>query len=97
MISFHSFNIISKINIGIHRYSVKNGGRARFTSLLLKYLNKIKIFRLYLFTEKNKEENEYAIPDNIKRVLINKKGNLIEFYFLFYMASQLKNEGSTMN
>ena len=71
-------NINSKINIGVHCYSLKNGGRARLTTLLLNYLYKVKIFKLYLFTEKYKEENEYKIPEDIKRIIINEKTNLIK-------------------
>ena len=41
----------------------------------MNYLNNIKIFNLYLFTILNKEDNEYKIPDNIKRDVI--KNNLI--------------------
>ena len=78
-INFHfDSNINSKINLAIHCYSLKNGGRARLTSLILNQLNKVKIFRLYLFTEKYKETNEYTIPNNIKRLLINKKTELIK-------------------
>jgi hypothetical protein len=78
-INFHfNSNINSKINIAFHCYSIKNGGRARLTSLILNHLFKIKIFRLYLFTQKYKEKNEYVIPYNIKRLLINKNSNLIK-------------------
>ena len=59
-----------KIRIAIYAFTIKNGGRARVTSLLLNYLNKIKIFDLYLFTRKCKEDNEYLIPNNIKRIYI---------------------------
>ena len=68
-------NLNHKINIAIYAYTMKNGGRARLTSLLIKYLNKIKIFDLFLFTKKYKENNEYLIPDNIKRIHI--KENLL--------------------
>ena len=64
-----------KIRIAIYAYTLKNGGRARVTSLLLNYFNKIKIFNLYLFTKKYKEDNEYLIPNNIKRIHIT--NNLI--------------------
>ena len=72
----NEYNIIfnkkikNKINIGIYAFSIKNGGRARVTSLLINYFNNIKIFNLYLFIRKLKEEDEYKIPDNIKRILI---------------------------
>ena len=35
---------------------------------LINYLNKIKIFEIYLFTRKKKEINEYIIPKSIKRI-----------------------------
>ena len=63
--------IRKKINLGIYAYGIKNGGRARCTALLLNYLDKIKVFNLYLFTRKLKEENEYIVPEKIKRILVN--------------------------
>lgn len=71
---FHK-KLKKKINLGIYAYRIKDGGRARITALLMNYLNNIKIFNLYLFTILNKEDNEYKIPDNIKRDVI--KNNLI--------------------
>lgn len=65
-----------KIRIGINSYDLKNGGRARVTSKLLYYLEQIKIFELYLFTVFEKDDEEYYIPKNIKRIII--KNNLIE-------------------
>ena len=62
--------IKSKIKIGIFTIGLKNGGRARITSQLLKYLNKIEIFDIYLFTIKIREENEYINVDLSKRILI---------------------------
>ena len=70
-------NLYHKINIAIYAYTMKNGGRARVTSLLINYLNKIKIFDLFLFTKKYKEDNEYIIPNNIKRIYI-KNNNLLK-------------------
>lgn len=66
----------NKINIGIYSYCLKNGGRARITSILLNYLNKIKIFSLYLFTSVDKEENEYVIPTDVRRTVI--KDNILK-------------------
>ena len=43
----------------------------------MKYLNKIKIYKLFLFTQKIKEDNEYEIPKYTKRILI-KNNNLIK-------------------
>ena len=66
----------SNLKIAIYVHCIKNGGRARVTVLFLKYLYKIKIFNLYLFTRKFKEDNEYAFPVDIKRIII--KNNLIK-------------------
>ena len=63
-------NLYHKIKIAIYAYTMKNGGRARVTSLLINYFNKIKIFDLFLFTKRYKEDNEYLIPNNIKRIYI---------------------------
>ena len=77
-LTFH--NIIKrkiKINIAIYAFSIKNGGRSRITALLLiNYLYKINIFKIFLFTLKIIEENEYIIPINIKRFQI--KNHLIK-------------------
>ena len=64
-----SYKTIKKIKIGTFTYFLENGGRSRITSFLLNYLNKEKIFNLYLFTIKNKNDNEYLIEENIKRIL----------------------------
>ena len=69
-------SIKNKIKIGIYCYCLKNGGRARITSILLNYFFKIKILSVYLFTQANKEENEYIIPNNIRRIVI--KNNIIK-------------------
>jgi hypothetical protein len=66
----------SKINIAIYGYCIKNGGRARITSLLINYLHKISIFNIILFTVGNIEKEEYLIPNNIKRFTI--KNNLFK-------------------
>ena len=49
--------------------SIKNGGIERLTSLLINYLNKPKIFKIFLFTQ-IKENNEYLISKNTKRIII---------------------------
>ena len=56
----------NKIRIGITANSIKNGGAERQTSLILHYFSKIEIFDLFLFTKKEKEENEYKININTK-------------------------------
>ena len=68
-----SFNnrIKSKLNIGIYAFGIKNGGRARSTALLINYFKNIPIFNLYLFTRRLKEDDEYKIPQNIKRILVD--------------------------
>ena len=47
--------------------------------MLINYFHKIKIFKIYLFTIRNREEDEYIIPKNIKRIIIDhgKISNLI--------------------
>ena len=67
-----SFNNILKnnIRIGIYIYNLKNGGTQRITSILLNNFYKVKIFDLFVFTQKKKEENEYIIPNKIKRIVI---------------------------
>jgi glycosyltransferase involved in cell wall biosynthesis len=64
-------NLNNKINIGLYSYCLKNGGRARLTSTLINYLYKIKIFNIYLFTKVSKQENEYFIPEDVKRIVID--------------------------
>ena len=69
-------NIKKRINIAIYAYGVKNGGRARSTSLLINNLFKLKIFIFFLFTKRDKENDEYKLPDNLKRIIIT--NNLIK-------------------
>ena len=70
----------NKIKIGIYSISLKYGGTERITSILLNYFYKINIFNVCLLTRKNKEENEYIIPQNLKRFVIkdNQTINLIK-------------------
>ena len=77
--------IKSKIKIGIFTIGLKNGGRARITSQLLKYLNKIEIFDIYLFTIKIREENEYINLDLSKRILIKN-------YTLYRLIKEIKKK-----
>ena len=70
-LTFHNNNKRkNKINIAIYSFSIKNGGRSRITALLLNYLYKINIFKIFLFTLKIIEEDEYIIPIDIKRFQI---------------------------
>lgn len=65
-----------KLNLAIYTLRMKDGGRARITSILIKYLNKINIINIFLFTNYSIEEDEYKIPNNTKRITI--KNNLIK-------------------
>ena len=92
--------IKNKIRIGIYAYTMKNGGRARITALLLNYLNKINIFRIYLFTVRMKQDNEYIFPNNIKRIIKNNNLiKLIKAYKIDIFIYQLDyiNEISNLN
>ena len=67
-INCNFINNINEIRLGIVSPSLKNGGIERQTSL--NYFSKSKIFSLFLFTKKNKENNEYLIDKNIKRIIL---------------------------
>ena len=69
-------NLKKKIKLGIYAYGIKNGGRARITSILINKLYKIKIFEIILFTRLRKDNNEYIIPESLKRIVI--RNNLIK-------------------
>ena len=92
--------INKKIKIGIYAYGIKNGGRARVTSLLINFFTKIKVFELILFTKIEKENNEYLIPNEIRRLVINKniikivkktKIDILIYQLSFYDEIQLLN------
>ena len=90
-ISF-DYKIYKKIKIGIVAHCIKNGGRARITALLINNLIKINIFKIFLFTRLIKEDNEYIIPDNIKRILIKKDFiNIIKKNKISILLYQLDN------
>ena len=59
-----------KINIGIFANSLKNGGAERSTSLICYYFNKVEIFKLFVFTLENKQNNEFYLDDNIERLIV---------------------------
>lgn len=85
-------NLFNKIIIGIYTYCIKNGGRARITSILIDYLNKIKLFKIFLFTKEHKEHNEYKLPNNIKRkVVTNNIIDIIKKYKIEVLIYQLSN------
>lgn len=64
------YNPIKNIRVGIYTYSLKGGGTERLTALFLNYLSVESEFELFLFSQKNKEKNEYIIPNTIKRTAI---------------------------
>ena len=70
--------INKEIRIGIYTLSLSNGGVQRITSILINYLEKVSIFKIYLFNQKSKEKDEYKISDNIKRVIIKDFNNIKE-------------------
>ena len=91
-------NLKKRIVLALYAYCIKNGGRARITSILINHFYKLNIFKIYLFTRRLKENNEYIIPKNIKRVLIQndiipiiikKKINIL-IYHLYYENEILK-------
>ena len=90
-----SYNKNNKIKIAIYTHCIKNGGRARVTALFLQYLYKIKLFDIYLFTRKIREDNEYIFPSDIKRVIT--KNNIIKtikkkkIVILVYELDELKD------
>lgn len=85
-------NLFNKIRIGIYAYCIKNGGRARITSILINYLNKIKLFKIFLYTKEPKEKNEYKLPNNIKRrVVTNNIINIIKKYKIEVFIYQLSD------
>ena len=94
----------NKIKIAIFATSLKNGGAERQTSLLLYYFNKLKFFNLFLFTIKEKEQNEYIIDENVKRIVI--KNNLVQILkenyidiliYQFYSASEIEQLNKLSN
>jgi glycosyltransferase involved in cell wall biosynthesis len=67
-----SFNdkLNKKIRIGIYTTGLSGAGLQRSTSLIINNFNQIKIFDIILFTVNKHEENEYIIPKDIKRIII---------------------------
>ena len=68
---------------------MKDGGRARITSLLINYLNEINIIKIFLFTNYLIEEDEYKIPNNIKRLTV--KNHLINKNKIDILIYELDN------
>jgi flagellar hook-associated protein FlgK len=59
-----------KIRKGIYTTGLSGAGLQRSTSLIVNNFNQIKIFDIILFTVNKHEENEYIIPKDIKRIII---------------------------
>jgi hypothetical protein len=59
-----------KIRIGIYTIGLTGAGMQRSTSLMINNFYQIKLFEIILFTINIKEENEYFIPKDIKRIII---------------------------
>ena len=59
-----------KIRIGIYTIGLSGAGLQRSTSLMVNNLYQIKLFDIILFTVNKQEENEYIIPKDIKRIII---------------------------
>ena len=74
-----NYNLKKPIKLAIYTYSLKGGGTERLTALFINYISKIEFFNLYLFSQKEKEKNEFKISKNIKRLIIKDGyiGNLI--------------------
>jgi len=71
------YNSIKKqLRIAVYSLTISGGGRARMTALLINYLHKIKKFKLYLFTNFDRQNNEFIIPNDTTRVLV--KNNLVK-------------------
>jgi len=88
--------INKKIKVAVYAFGIKNGGRARVTSILINYFIKIKLFNLFLFTKVEKQENEYFIPQNIPRIIIKNKNKIINsitvlesFLKLFFLMDKI--------
>ena len=64
---------IDKIRLAIYTYGLKGGGTERATALMVNYLSPIDSFNIYVFSQRKKEEKEFRIPNNIKRVFIEEK------------------------
>ena len=59
---------------------------------IINYLNKIKLFKIYLFTKVNKEDNEYLVQETIKRLVIkNNIKKMISKYKIGILIYNLNN------
>ena len=67
------------IKVAFFLPSIKFGGRERVIALLLSLLSQKKMFIFYLITEQGILDDEYTIPNNIKRIcLIENKINIFQ-------------------
>ncbi len=94
------------IKIGYYCNSFKNGGVERVMSLLLNYLSTEKIFKHYIITKNEKEEGEYAIPNDTIRICLSqsfslfdaiKKINLDILIYNFYKNNEIKELNKLKN
>ena len=90
-------NLSKKINLAFYAYGLKNGGRSRITSILINHFYKLEVFNIFLFTRRTKEENEYTIPENIKRTLVQndiieiiKKNRINIIVYHLYYENEIK-------
>ena len=97
-------NLNKKINFAFYAYGIKNGGRARITSILINYFYKLEIFNIFLFTRRLKEENEYIIPEDIRRTLVQndiiqviKKNKINIIIYHLYYENEIKKLNSLKN
>ena len=68
------------IKIGFFCYCIKYGGIERVVALLVSLLSREKNFIIYLITGSKILENEYYIPNNVKRIsLSEQKINIFQF------------------
>ena len=65
---YFSYSNTPQIKVAFFCSSIRYGGVERVVSLLVNILSKEKKFEIYLITTKGKLDEEYPIPNNIKRI-----------------------------
>lgn len=84
--------IKKKIKIAIYTGTLYGGGRAKVTAILVNHLITIKIFDVYLFTFCEKRYNEFGVPNETKRIIINNNlFEIIEKIKIKILIYELKN------
>lgn len=83
-LSFYN-KLENKVRIGIYTSGLTGAGLQRSTSLIINHFYKIKIFDIYLFTVNIKEDNEYLIPKNVKRIII-------KYYIIENLIKEVKKK-----